>query len=162
MQTFTVATTEDADEEPDETFTVSLAVSGTQASVTAIDTATGTITDDPPPVFNEGETVVRSVAENTPPGTAIGEPIIATDAEDDPLAYMLGGADASAFTLDPVTGQLKTEESLDFEARNTYESLTVTADDGHGHTDTLSLTVNVTDVPPPDAPDASDSNPLTE
>ncbi len=45
-QTFTVATIEDADAEPDETFTVSLAVSGTQATVTATDTATGTITND--------------------------------------------------------------------------------------------------------------------
>ena len=45
-QTFTVATIEDADAENDETFTVSLAVSGTQATVTATDTATGTITND--------------------------------------------------------------------------------------------------------------------
>ena len=45
-QTFTVATIEDADAEPDETFTVSLAVSGMQVPVTATDTATGTITND--------------------------------------------------------------------------------------------------------------------
>ena len=45
-QTFTVATTEDTDEETDETFTVGLAVSGTTETVTATDTATGTITDD--------------------------------------------------------------------------------------------------------------------
>ena len=45
-QTFTVATIEDEVAEADETFTVSLAVSGTTASVTATDTATGTITDD--------------------------------------------------------------------------------------------------------------------
>ena len=45
-QTFTVATTEDADAELDETFTVDLTVSGTQAPVTATDTATGTITND--------------------------------------------------------------------------------------------------------------------
>ena len=45
-QTFTVATTEDTDDENDETFTVSLAVSGTSATVTATDTATGTILDD--------------------------------------------------------------------------------------------------------------------
>ena len=45
-QTFTVATTEDADAEVDETFAVSLAVSGTQAPVSATDTATGTITND--------------------------------------------------------------------------------------------------------------------
>ena len=45
-QTFTVATTEDTDAEHDETFTVSLAVSGTSETVTATDTATGTIRDD--------------------------------------------------------------------------------------------------------------------
>ena len=45
-RTFTVATTQDADAEFDETFTVSLRVSGTQATVSAAGTATGTITDD--------------------------------------------------------------------------------------------------------------------
>ena len=45
-QTFNVATDEDAHVEADETFTVSLSVSGTSASVTASDTATGTITND--------------------------------------------------------------------------------------------------------------------
>ena len=45
-QTFTVATTQDTDDEPDETFTVGLSVSGTSATVTATDTATGTIVDD--------------------------------------------------------------------------------------------------------------------
>ena len=45
-QSFTVATTEDTGKEHHETFTVSLSVSGTAASVTASDTATGTITDD--------------------------------------------------------------------------------------------------------------------
>ncbi len=45
-RTFAVATTEDTAVEADETFTVSLSVSGTSASVTATDTATGTISDD--------------------------------------------------------------------------------------------------------------------
>ena len=45
-RTFTVATTEDQAAEADETFAVSLAVSGTTATVTATDTATATITDD--------------------------------------------------------------------------------------------------------------------
>ena len=40
-KTFTVATTEDTAVEADETFTVSLAVSGTSLTVTATDTATG-------------------------------------------------------------------------------------------------------------------------
>ena len=45
-KTFTVSTTEDTVVETNETFTVALAVSGTSASVTATDTATGTITND--------------------------------------------------------------------------------------------------------------------
>ena len=50
-QSFTVATTEDAAVEPDETFTVSLAVSGTSTTVTATDTATGTIRNDDVPAL---------------------------------------------------------------------------------------------------------------
>ncbi len=118
-------------------------------------TATVTILDnDAPPVFDEGDTAIRFVVENTPPGTDVGGPFLATDAENDPLSFALGGADASAFTLDPDTGQLRTKEPLDFETRNTYDGLTVTVDDGHGHTDILYVTVNVTDASPPDAPDA--------
>ena len=45
-QTLTVSTSEDEDVEDDETFTVGLSVSGTTHSVTAGDTATGTIADD--------------------------------------------------------------------------------------------------------------------
>ena len=45
-QSFTVSTTEDTAVEPDETFTVSLAVTEASATVTATDTATGTITND--------------------------------------------------------------------------------------------------------------------
>ena len=45
-RTFTVSTVEDDVEEGDETFTVSLAVSGTTATATATDTATGRIVDD--------------------------------------------------------------------------------------------------------------------
>ena len=45
-QSFTVATTEDTDKEHHETFTVGLAVSETSATVTATDTATGTINND--------------------------------------------------------------------------------------------------------------------
>ena len=45
-RTVTVATTDDSDDEPNETFTVGLTVSGTSKPVTATDTATGTIIDD--------------------------------------------------------------------------------------------------------------------
>ena len=63
-QTFTVATTEDADVEDDETFTVGLAVSGTSETVTATDTATGTITDDDSEDGN-ATTLAMTVADAT-------------------------------------------------------------------------------------------------
>ena len=56
-QTFTVATTGDEVVEADETFTVSLSVSGTSTTVTATDTASGTITDDDGGTTGEGATV---------------------------------------------------------------------------------------------------------
>ncbi len=133
----------------------SVASGASQKVVVGRRTATVTILDnDAPPVFDDGDAAIRTVAENTPPGTAIGTPVSATDAEDDPLSYTLGGTDASVFSMDSATGQLSTKDSLDFEVKSVYDGLTVTVDDGHGHTDVLSLTVNVTDVSPPDAPDA--------
>ena len=111
--------------------------------------------NDAPPEFIEGDEAVRSVAENTPPGTAIGAPIAASDAENDPLTFTLSGADADTFTIDGKTGQLRVKDPLDFEARSTYDALTVTVGDGHSHTDTLSLTISVTDVDEPPAKPAA-------
>ena len=66
--TFTVATTEDTTIEPDDTFTVSLSVSGTSATVTASDTATGTIRNDDTPTLtiadasaDEGDAITFTV-----------------------------------------------------------------------------------------------------
>ncbi len=108
--------------------------------------------DDAPPVFGEGDTAVRSVAENTPAGQPIGAPITATDADGDSLNYTLSGDDADAFTLDSATGQLRTKAPLNYESKQTYSALTVTVDDGHDHTDTIPLTVNVTDEDEPTTP----------
>ena len=69
IRTFTVATTEDAVVESNETFTVSLTVSDTSLTVTATDTATGTITNDDKATvtvtdigFTEGETAGQVTA----------------------------------------------------------------------------------------------------
>ena len=67
-KTFTVATTEDTTIEPDDTFTVSLSVSGTSATVTATDTATGKILNDDTPTLtiadasaDEGDAITFTV-----------------------------------------------------------------------------------------------------
>ena len=103
-----------------------------------------------PPVFSEGSTTTRSVAENTPSGQDIGDPVAATDPDNDPLAYTLGGVDATAFSIDSSTGQLQTKSALDYETKNAY-SVVITVSDGT-LTDTIAVAINVTDVDENSAP----------
>ena len=97
------------------------------------------------PEFPSG-TVTRGVPENTAAGADIGAPIAAaTDADGDALRYRLEGADAASFAFDAATRQLMTLAALDHETTDSY-SVTVTADDGRGGTDTVEVTINVTDL----------------
>ena len=96
------------------------------------------------------ETATRSVPENTVAGVAIGLPIGATDADDDPLTYSLSGDDATSFALNTVSGQISTSAALDFETKNAYQ-LTVSVTDGQGGTDSIAVTIQITNVnEPPD------------
>ncbi len=97
------------------------------------------------PVFPPGESGARSVAENTPSGQSVGDPVTATDTDDSTLAYSLGGTDAGAFSIVAATGQLRTRAALDYETKNTY-TVTVTATDPAGDSDTTQVTITVTDV----------------
>ena len=96
------------------------------------------------PMF-ESETAARVVAENTAAGMNIGDPVTAMDADDDTLIYALGGTDAASFYIDPETGQLKTLAALDYETKATYEVM-VTATDPGGLSDSIDVTITVTDV----------------
>ena len=106
------------------------------------------------PVFTEGDSTTRSVAENTAAGTAIGEAVTATDADKDDLRYTVGGDDGSAFAVDSTTGQLKTKSALDFERKASY-TVTMGVFDDNGGSDTITVTISVTDVT--DVPLASGS-----
>ena len=109
-------------------------------------TVTITVTDvNEPPEFPSSETGTRTVPENTPANTDIGYPVAATDLDSDTLTYTLEGTDAASFAIDSSTGQLKTKDALDFEAKPTL-LVTVKADDSNGSTDTITVTITVTDV----------------
>ena len=103
------------------------------------------VNDGRPPSFTEGTSTTRSVAENTASGQDIGTAVAATDADNDTLTYSLGGTDADSFSMDTATGQLQTKAALDYETKSSY-SVTVSVDDGNGGTDTIAVTINVTDV----------------
>ena len=96
------------------------------------------------PVFTDGSSTTRSIAENSTSGQDIGGAVSATDANNDTLTYSLGGADASSFSLDGSSGQLKTSAALDYETKQSY-SITITVSDGD-LMDAISVAINVNDV----------------
>ena len=98
-----------------------------------------------PPAFSD-DAVTRSVDENAPPGTNAGDPVTATDPDGDTPTYALSGTDTSSFTIDN-TGQITVGSgtTLDYETKETY-MVTVTATDRQDATDTIDVTIMVTDV----------------
>ena len=114
------------------------------------------------PTFPSAATT-REVAENTVAGEGIGAPVAATDADNDALTHALSGTDAASFDIISATGQLQTKAALDYETKITY-SVTVTASDSGGLSDSIDVTITVTDVdeagtgdPLVDGYDANDS-----
>ena len=118
-----------------------------------------------PPAFS-ADTATRSIAENSAANTNIGAVVTATDpdgvAKFNTLTYSLTGTDASDFTIDSATGQIKVKSALDYEDDTSY-SVTVNVTDGKNASgtadttadDTIAVTINVTDVnEPPPAPGA--------
>ena len=97
------------------------------------------------PIFKDGSSTTRSIAENTASGANIGSAVAATDADDDTLTYTLGGTDAASFSIVRTSGQLQTKDALNYETKSSY-SVTVSASDTNGGSDSISVTINVTNV----------------
>ena len=100
------------------------------------------------PVFSDSESnpiteTGRNVVENTAAGENLGTPVAATDNNGDTLTYTLSGTDATSFDIDPITGQLMTQEALDYETKDSYE-VTVTATDPEGASDMITVTITIT------------------
>ena len=102
------------------------------------------------PVFIDRPRTVRSVPEGTSARASFGSPVAATDLDNHVLTYTLRGDDAGSFGIDSATGQLLVKAALDYETRAGY-SLQARVVDGAGGSDTIDLTVMVTDVDEPPA-----------
>ena len=117
-------------------------------TVTAVDAppvaTTPTPTPNRAPSFDDGAGAGRSVAENTPAGRNIGLPLAATDPDSDSLTYALGGTDSGHFVLSG--NRLRTSGALDYEGVKNSYAVTVTVSDGRGGTDTIDVTITVTNV----------------
>ena len=110
------------------------------------------------PVYTGG---VRNfnVPENSAGGVNIGTPVEATDSDRDTLTYSLEGADSASFEIVSVSGQIQTKAGVDYnhEAPTNSYSVIVRAADDRGGSDTVAVTIAVTDSgedEPPEAPDA--------
>ena len=115
---------------------VEMAVSASAVSQVAVNVA---------PSFGEGASTTRTIAEDAEPNTNIGAPVVAIDPNGPTPTYSLAGTDAVSFGIAVSTGQLRTSAALDFETKSTY-SVEVTATDLGRLSDTIDVTINVTDV----------------
>ena len=121
------------------------ATDGTLSSEPAQVTVTVTSVNDAPEF--ETEMTTRTVSESAQPGDEVGTKVEATDVDDITLTYRLSGA--SDFVIDD-TGQIQVAPgvTLDREHTSSYE-VTVTASDRLNESDSITVTINVSDVPEP-------------
>ena len=98
-----------------------------------------------------GTATTRSFTETVGDAVAVagnvGAVVTATDADGDTLTYSLEGTDAAKFTVNSSSGQLRTKagERYDREAKASY-AVRVKADDGNSGTDTVAVTISVTNA----------------
>ena len=116
----------------------------TSAATAAVTNVQGPTNTDPE--FDR-TTASRSLVEGTAAGDNIGVPLTATDANGDTLTYTLRGTDAASFDIDDETGQIMTTAASAVLATGTYH-VTVRVDDGKGGTDTIAVTIAVTELSP--------------
>ena len=124
-------------------FTV-IASDGTNTDSVAV---TVTVTDaNDPPVIDGPDSVTIMVAENTPGN--IGSAFTAADEDDgDSITWSVGGAAGDRFNISSA-GQLsvKSDTGLNYEVDGASLQFTVIASDGNGGSDSVAVTVTVTDV----------------
>ena len=118
------------------------------------DSGNGTTIANQAPTFTEGSRTTRRLAENTTGTQNIGNPVTATDSDGGTLRYRLEGTDRASFAIDGNQLQTRAGETYDYEEKNSYE-VTVRAEDDQGGSNTIEVTINLTNErEPPETPTA--------
>ena len=127
-------------------FTYKVTVEVTDSIATATIDVAITITDENEAPTFPAATDTRSLGENTAAGENIGAAITATDLDSgDTLTYSIDATADAVFDIDDTSGQLKTEAALDYES-TTSHTVIVTATDSGNLTDTITVTINITNI----------------
>ncbi len=98
------------------------------------------------------EATTRSIVEGLTAGRLIGDAVTATDsntADEGSLTYTLGGDDLESFEIVVSSGQLLTKAPLVYATKSSY---TVTATDRFLASDSITVTINVTEYVAPPKP----------
>ena len=95
------------------------------------------------PEFPTAGDYERSIRENLSSGRNLGAPVRATDPNNERLTYTIPASDE--FEIVAATGQLRTKVGLDHEDQDEH-TITVSATDPGGLTDTVTVTITVEDV----------------
>ena len=97
------------------------------------------------PIFSGGPRTFSVVENTVAAGDPIGNPVSAVDPDQETVTHTLEGLDATSFTIDAGSGQIRATAALDHEERSSY-SVTVRATDTRGGSATVGVTITVTDV----------------
>ena len=85
------------------------------------------------------------------------------DPDGDTLTYTLGGTHAASFDIVGDSGQLQTKAALDYETQTDYEVMVIATDDGVPPlTGTITVTINVDNVPGDDTEVANSAPAFTD
>ncbi len=98
------------------------------------------------PRFTDGFRTSRELAVTAREGDAVGDPVDATHPNDDDLTYTLSGANATLFTVDAETGQVRLGQGVTLELGQTY-TVNVTAVDESGTGALIIVEIEVVEGP---------------
>ena len=103
------------------------------------------------PRFVDGFRTSRPLAVNAQPGDAVGDPVAATHPDGLDITYALSGADASLFTVDAETGQIRLGREVSLALGQSYTvNLTATDSSGMGVLTIVDIEVAEPDTHPYD------------
>ena len=83
------------------------------------------------PKFVDGFRTTRPLALSARPGDAVGDPVAATHPNNYDVTYSLSGANATLFTVDEETGQIRLGQAVTLALGQTY-TVNLTATDSSG------------------------------